>query len=198
MEHGTWNVERGTRNIALMDDRALVSEFLRGSSEAAFRNLYAAHTPRLYLSLLRLAGGRETEAQDLLQETWIRALAGLASFRWESALSTWLYGIALNAWREAARSRRGAAMPFESLPVEISAEPGPAAARLDLERAVRRLPEGYREVLVLHDIEGYTHEEIAEMLDIAPGTSKSQLSRARESVRRRLDAAMGGREETIQ
>ncbi|HEY7575413.1 MAG TPA: RNA polymerase sigma factor [Thermoanaerobaculia bacterium] len=186
-----------------MDERALVSEFLRSSSEAAFRNLYAAHTPRLYLSLLRLAGGRESDAQDLLQETWIRAVRGLAAFRWESALSTWLFGIGLNAWREAARERRRGGVPLEALPEEAAASPeaeaGAEVAGLDLELAVRKLPDGYREVLVLHDIEGYTHEEIASLLGIAPGTSKSQLSRARENVRRRLDARREpGREETIQ
>jgi RNA polymerase sigma-70 factor (ECF subfamily) len=183
-------------------DRSLVAEFLRSRSESAFRDLYAAHTPRLYLSLLRLAGGRESEAQDLLQETWIRAVKGLAAFRWESAVSTWLFGIGLNAWREAARERRREAVPLETLPEGVAASPeaGAEAGGLDLELAVRRLPDGYREVLVLHDIEGYTHEEIANLLGIAPGTSKSQLSRARENVRRRLDTtgSGAGREETIQ
>lgn len=182
------------------DDRSLVAAFLESADESAFRRLYAAHAPRLYLSLLRLSGGREVEAQELLQDTWIRAATRLASFRWQSALSTWLHGIALNAWREASRARRDAPVSLEALPEEAAAPPQPESggARLDLERAVARLPEGYREVLVLHDIEGYTHEEIADHLGIATGTSKSQLSRARDSVRRWLaPAAARVQEETL-
>jgi RNA polymerase sigma factor (sigma-70 family) len=173
------------------NDRALVAAFLETADENAFRRLYAAHAPRLYLSLLRLTGGREAEAEDLLQEAWIRAAASLSRFRWQSALSTWLHGIALNAWRETARSRRGAVIPLDSVGEdgpELMARAGDREGRLDLEQAVRRLPDGYREVLVLHDLEGYTHEEIAGLLGVAPGTSKSQLSRARGCLRRWLTA----------
>jgi RNA polymerase sigma-70 factor (ECF subfamily) len=169
------------------DDRALVAAFLAGRGEAEFRRLYAAHAPRLYLWLLRLCGGKQAEAEDLMQETWLRAAAKLPEFRWESALSTWLAGIGWNAGREASRrAPRVAAAPSE--PEELAApadgtEPG---ARLDLERAVRELPEGYREVLVLHDVEGYTHEEIGQSLGIQPGTSKAQLFRARARLREAL------------
>jgi RNA polymerase sigma-70 factor (ECF subfamily) len=91
-------------------------------------------------------------------------------------------------------------LPLEALSEEALAPPRPegGAGRLDLERAVLRLPDGYREVLVLHDIEGYTHEEIADRLGIAPGTSKSQLSRARDSLRRWLAPARAQvQEETL-
>jgi RNA polymerase sigma factor (sigma-70 family) len=174
------------------EDRGLVASFVANADESSFRRLYAAHTPRLYLSLLRLCGGREAEAEDLLQETWIRAAQGLSSFRWQSALRTWLYGIALNVWREALRERPAPAGSLDAVPEEQpdgrgSARDGETA--LDLEREVRRLPEGYREVLVLHDIEGHTHEEIAGLLGIAAGTSKSQLSRARGYLRLRMSAA---------
>lgn len=174
------------------DDRELAARFLARGDEAAFRRLYAAHTPRLYLSLLRLCGGREAEAEELLQEAWIRAASALAFFRWESALATWLHGIALNAWREAARARRAQGVALDELPEEPSdhgAESDGRESAVDLERAVRELPEGYREVLVLHDIEGYSHEEISELLTIAPGTSKSQLARARGRLRNRLAGA---------
>jgi len=165
------------------EDRALVAAFLAGRGEAEFRRLYAAHAPRLYLWLLRLCGGREAEAEDLMQETWLRAAEKLPGFRWESGLSTWLGGIGWNVYRETwRRSPRLAPAPEEIL----ASEPGEPAERFDLERAVRDLPEGYREVLVLHDVEGYTHEEIARMLEISDGTSKSQLARAREWLRRRL------------
>jgi len=165
-----------------------VAAFLASADEAAFRRLYAGHTPRLYLSLLRLCGGREAEAEEILQETWIRAASSLASFRWQSALRTWLFGIALNAWREAARTKQRSGVSLESLPEEPPARAGHASydERLDLELAVRRLPEGSREVFLLHDVEGHTHEEIAGMLDIVPGTSKSQLARAHAFLRREL------------
>jgi RNA polymerase sigma-70 factor (ECF subfamily) len=170
------------------DDRELVAAFLAGRGEAEFRRLYAAHAPRLYLWLLRLCGGRETEAEDLMQETWLRAAEKLPAFRWESALSTWLGGIGWNAYREASRrAPRLAAPPGERADETASASDAvEPAARFDLERAVRDLPEGYREVLVLHDVEGYTHEEIGRVLEISAGTSKSQLARAREWLRRRL------------
>jgi RNA polymerase sigma-70 factor (ECF subfamily) len=174
-------------------DRALVEDFLARGDEAAFRRLYAAHAPRLYLWILRICGGERVDAEEILQETWIRAAARLSSFRWESRLSTWLYGIAWNARRETRRARGPVAVPLEE--ETLGAAPGsgsPAGAeRLDLERALRELPEGYREVLLLHDVEGYTHEEIAGLLGIAPGTSKSQLSRAREWMRRRLARSAG-------
>ena len=176
-------------------DRALVAAYLAHRGETEFRRLYAAHAPRLYLWLLRLCGGRDAEAEDLMQETWIRAAERLPEFRWDSALSTWLGGIGWNAYREAARrSRRGLAAAPDETPPEPAAASDPAepAARLDLERALRDLPDGYREVLVLHDVEGYTHEEIARLLEIAPGTSKSQLARAREGLRRRLGFPFSG------
>jgi len=174
-------------------DRALVEEYLARRDEAAFRRLYAAHTPRLYLWMLRLCGGDRAEAEELLQETWIRAAGRLASFRWESRLSTWLYGIAWNARRETRRARGPVAVPLEEETLGGATRAGSPAESdlLDLERTLRELPEGYREVLLLHDVEGYTHDEIAGLLGIAPGTSKSQLSRAREWMRRRLARSAG-------
>lgn len=172
-------------------DRELVAAYLAGRGEAEFRRLYATHAPRLYLWLLRLCGGRETEAEDLMQETWLRAAEKLPQFRWESALSTWLGGIAWNAYREASR-RSPRLSPAPDVPWEAPGSPPETepASRFDLERALRELPDGYREVLLLHDVEGFTHEEIAERLGIAAGTSKSQLARAREWLRRRLGAGL--------
>jgi RNA polymerase sigma-70 factor (ECF subfamily) len=172
-------------------DRALVADFLARRDEAAFRRLYAAHAPRLFLFLLRLSGGRRSEAEELLQETWVRAAERLGSFRWESKLATWLHGIAWNARREAFRARGPIEAPLaeESVAALPGTSGGPGEARLDLERALRDLPEGYREVLLLHDVEGYTHEEIGVLLGISPGTSKSQLSRGRALLRRRLSGS---------
>ena len=124
--------------------------------------------------------------------TWLVAVQGLAGFRWESSLKTWLAGIAVNACREIRRRRaRDSALIRSEQREEASSLPIQDAAKMDLERAVASLPEGYREVLVLHDIEGYTHEEIAALLGIDRGTSKSQLSRARRELRARLSGLSG-------
>ena len=142
---------------------------------------------------LRLARGSEDEARDLVQETWIRAARRLATFRWESALSTWLVSIALNCDRE---RRRGAERETPLGEVEAAEEAvreTPARVEpVDLARAIDALPDGYRRVLILHDIEGYTHDEIGRLLGVETGTSKSQLHRARARVRARLVAAEGG------
>lgn len=168
-------------------DRALVTAFLRRRDERAFLRLYRRHTDRLYGMAVRLLGGPE-EAQDAVQETWARAVRALPGFRWESALSTWMCAILIRHCRERWRSPREGADDGA-----LRGEPGAEdkvllhlVDRLALERAIAALPDGYRHVLVLHDIEGYTHEEIARMSDIEPGTSKSQLSRARRALRRSL------------
>jgi len=167
-------------------DRLLASRFLEGRDEAAFRELYARHSGALYRFLLRLTG-RAEDAEEGLQETWVRASRALAGFEWRSALSTWLAGIAIRWWREECR-RRGRG--------EDAGDPEPAVEpvnseidRLDLERALGNLALGYREAILLHDVYGHTHGEIARMLDVDEGTSKSQLSRARRALRARL----GGR-----
>ncbi|MDQ6893588.1 MAG: RNA polymerase sigma factor [Acidobacteriota bacterium] len=108
-------------------------------------------------------------------------------FRWEPTLRTWLCGIAVNCWREL--RRRSAAPELASAALEDDPPdfgPLPAAERVDLERAVRALPDGYREAVVLHDVHGYTHQEISVLLGIDAGTSKSQLSRGRRSLREML------------
>ena len=167
-------------------DRDLVARFLARRDEDAFRGLYRAHAPRLYGLLLRLTGGRGPEADEGLQETWVRALRGLERFEGRSSLSTWLAGIAIRWWREESRRRgREAELPDEE---RLPAAPPVRReiARVDLERALASLPRGYREAILLHDVEGYTHEEIAVLTAVEPGTSKSQLSRARSALRARL------------
>jgi RNA polymerase sigma-70 factor, ECF subfamily len=168
---------------------------LRRADETSFRTLYRSHTPGLYRFVMRILGGRDPQAEEAVQMTWTLAVQNLAGFRWESSLKTWLAGIALNTCREIRRRRVRERPPFGSEQwEEASSSAGQDGARMDLERAVASLPEGYREVLVLHDIEGYTHEEIAGLLGIDRGTSKSQLSRARRELRARLSGS--SREET--
>jgi RNA polymerase sigma-70 factor (ECF subfamily) len=175
-----------SKYLANLADRRLVSNFLARRDERAFRDLYHRHTPTLYQLALRLIGWNVHEAEEVVQDTWLRAIEALDGFRWESSLRTWLSGIATNRCRELyrRRARQSHELVVEQLVQEIS--PTENFERLDLEQAIAALPNGYRQVLVLHDVEGYTHEEISRMLEIEVGTSKSQLSRARSSVRERL------------
>lgn len=166
------------------EDRSLVEAFLRERSEAAFRALYHLHSPRLYQLALRLSGWHEEEAREIVQESWVRAMRKLAEFRWESRLSTWLAGIVVRRACEARRTRRLEVPMEEHLPENAasrSQEPD-----WDLERAIAALAPGYRRVLILHDVEGHTHAEIAALLGIEAGTSKSQLFEARKVLRRKL------------
>jgi RNA polymerase sigma-70 factor, ECF subfamily len=164
-------------------DLALVRTFLGTRGEDAFRTLYRAHTPALYALALRLTGGDESEAEDLVQESWMRAVGSLESFRAQSALRTWLCGFLVNVRRERIR---GSWQTVDAVTVEAVAPPVSLEASVDLERAVDALPVGARDVFVLHDVYGYTHREIAEMLGIVEGTSKSQLARARTLLRSSL------------
>ena len=173
-------------------DRALAEQVL-GGDEGAFRQLYRRHTPRLHQLALRLVGGTEADAEDVVQDTWIKAVEKLDTFRWESAFGTWLHAIAVNVGRETVR-RRGRRQEVD-LPEQAEPAAPPPFERvevMDLERAIAALPDGYRTVLVLHDVEGYTHDEIAEQLGVAAGTTKSQLFWARRAVRTQLAATKGG------
>jgi RNA polymerase sigma-70 factor (ECF subfamily) len=162
-----------------MDEQALIARFL-GGEESAFRTLYSLHSPSLYAFLLRLLGRWRSEAEDALQDVWLRAARDLPRFRGASAFRTWLFGIAVNRCREIIRLTPNAT---EELSEDLRAEVVAVAERIDLERAIARLSLRYREVLVLHDIYEHTHAEIAAMLGIDEGTSKSNLSRARAHLR---------------
>lgn len=148
--------------------------------------LYDRHTPRILGLALRLIGGDLSSAEDVVHDVWIRAVERLPGFRWESSLTTWLGGFVVNVVRDRVRSERRESIGVEDHYSADDLALLEAADRLDLEKAIAALPHGFRQVLVLHDVEGYTHEEIAALLEIAPGTSKSQLARARGAVRRAL------------
>lgn len=164
------------------EDRQLVERFLARRDEAAFRALYRRHTPFLYRLLLRLSGGGAQAAEEGVQETWVRAVERLGEFAWRSQLRTWLAGIAIHWSQEDARRRRR-----DTAELDDATLPAPRATapidRMHLERAVSELPDGYRAALLLHDVEGFTHEEIAAALGVDAGTSKSQLFRARRTLR---------------
>jgi RNA polymerase sigma-70 factor (ECF subfamily) len=168
-------------------DRVLVRSFLEDRSETAFRELYRVHAPAVYAFTVRYLGGNRREADDAFQEAWLRAAVKLNTFRGDASLRTWLIGIALNCAREAVRrAGRGPEAPMDEPALAVTAPARGRIDRFDLERAIAGLPEGTRAVLLLHDVEGYTHDEIGRLLSIPPGTCKSRLSRARGALRARL------------
>lgn len=170
-------------------DRELADLIVERGDEAAFRILYRRHSPRVFQFVLRLVGGNVAEAEDVTQETWMRAARALGGFRWESAFSSWVSGIALNRVRELARKQKRSLVEVDG-EWEMPVVPQDAGRRIDLERALELLPPGFRTVLVLHDVEGFTHREIGQRLGITDGTSKSQLHGARKAMRRLLNVGL--------
>ncbi len=172
------------------DSSDIIRRAQRGD-EAAFEALYRAHVGRVHALCLRLTADR-AQAEEFTQEAFVRAWERLGSFRGESAFASWLYRLTVNVVFLGQRaSRRRAQWVFTSDDPEALEQPRDpggreGGGRLDLERAVASLPAGAREVFVLHDVEGYRHEEIAELTGIAVGTSKAQLFRARRLLRERL------------
>lgn len=154
----------------------------------AFGVVYRVHAPAVHAVCRRMLGNDE-DAREMVQDVFVRAWERLASFRGESALRTWLHRLGVNLILERLRAARRDALRFADDAGDV---PGSALerrldARIDLAAALDRLPNGSRMVLVLHDIEGYSHEEIAAMTGIAPGTSRAQLWRARRHLSRMLD-----------
>jgi RNA polymerase sigma-70 factor (ECF subfamily) len=169
-------------------DDEIIAEVLRGDVRAE-RELYDVHVDRIYRLAYRMAGD-ETLARDFTQDTFIRAFERLADFRGDSSLATWLHSIAvsviLNGLKKVRRIH-GREIGGDTLPeVTATVREAEPDLKLRLRRAIDDLPEGYRTVFVLHDVEGYTHEEIASQLGIQSGTSKAQLSRARARLRNEL------------
>jgi len=171
-----------------VDESELISR-VRAGEPAAERALYDAHVDRVYRLAFRLAGDDEL-ARDFTQETFIRAFERIGTFRGESRLSTWLHAItttvSLNGLRKVKRfrTRETALEAADGVAGGVrSAEPD---LKTRLRDAIDALPDKYRTVVVMHDMEGYTHEEIADALDMEVGTSKAQLSRARAKLRESL------------
>lgn len=161
-----------------------------GADVAAFEQLYRRHHRRVHGVILRLVGQAGALAEDLTQEAFVRAWQALPSFRFESAVSTWLHRLAVNTALMELRARRSRPQAdddedaLEALSTPDTA--GRAVLGRDLERAVATLPPRARAVLVLYDVEGWKHEEIAEELGMAVGSSKAQLHRARGLLRTRI------------
>ena len=166
-------------------DLPLVRRAQSGDVEA-FETLYRSSVGRIYGLCLRMTG-EATVAEELTQEAFVRAWQKLSSFRAESSFTTWLFRLAVNvvlSYRRGKGRLRGREISGEDarLPEHPAPRTTPDEA-VDLERAVAGLPDGARAVFVLHDVEGYRHEEIARMAGIAVGTSKAQLHRARRLMR---------------
>jgi RNA polymerase sigma-70 factor, ECF subfamily len=169
-------------------DQELIGRVLAGDPSAE-RALYDAHVDRVFRLVYRIAGDPD-RAQDYTQETFIRAFARLADFRGEAALSTWLGSIAISITLNGLRKVTRQLAREVDLDDTLTAGKGPAGTDPDLKdrmaQAIDDLPDGYRTVFVMHDVEGYTHEEIAGSLGVHPGTSKAQLFRARARLREAL------------
>lgn len=174
-------------NAAEPPDADLARHAAAGST-AAFEQLYRRHVDRIHGTVLRLAGYDHGRAEELVQEAFVRAWQKLSSFRHESAFGTWLYRLAVNTALMALRSRRNDPLrdAGDELPEQAGGEGFCPVQRDELTRAIGALPPRARAVLVLHDIEGWKHEEIATALQMAVGSSKAQLHRARGLLRRAL------------
>lgn len=170
-----------------------VSQAAKGD-RSAFEKLYRSHARRVFSVIWRLVGGNEARAEELTQEAFVKAWQALPGFRGDSAFSTWLHRLAVNTalmdLRANAKSDRQ-----EVSDVELEQFSAPATSRtnrIDLEQAVQSLPPRARAVLLLYDVEGWTHQEIAGELGMAVGSSKAQLHRARGLLRERLEGHGNG------
>jgi RNA polymerase sigma-70 factor, ECF subfamily len=165
-----------------MEDRLI--DLAKAGDREALQALYERHAARV-LAITRRLVEDDSLAEDLAQEAWIRAFKGLATYRSDARFSSWLYRVAVNTalrGRHQFRRRQARVIEMENVPPPSAPQP-PPLLRLRLEDALGRLAPGMRRVLVLHDVEGYTHREIADFLGISEGTSKSQLYKARTRMR---------------
>jgi RNA polymerase sigma-70 factor, ECF subfamily len=169
-----------------MTELELIQQAQTGDPRAV-RELYRLYSPRVYAIVKRLAGD-DALAEDWAQEAWVRIFRALGSFRGEARFTTWLHRIAVNSalhgkrWRDRRVIREA---PLDDT-IPMRAQGDDALLRMKLERAMAMLPERMRQVLVLHDVEGYTHEDIAAFMGVTDGTSKSQLFKARARMRELL------------
>jgi len=187
MTHPIPSVLPGSRVVLFeaMSERELVSRAQSGDV-AAFENLYRSHAARVYAVCLRMVAD-PARAEDLTQEAFVRAWEKLGSFRGKSAFATWLHRLTVNTVLGEIRSR-GRRRDEGVASEELRAVPDPRPARqpeagIDLERAIATLPSQARLVFVLHDVEGFRHHEIGQLMGIATGTSKAHLHRARRILR---------------
>lgn len=179
-----------TRNaVPGLNDSELIDAVLAGDARAE-RALYDAHVDRVFRLCYRLANGADDRAQDFTQETFIRAFDRLPEFRGEAALGTWLHSIAvsvsLNGMRKVKRWNERETALDDAPQIAAQQRHAEPDLKMRLRSAVAELPEHYRVVFVMYDMEGYTHDEIGAALEMPSGTSKARLSRARAKLRESL------------
>jgi RNA polymerase sigma-70 factor (ECF subfamily) len=185
----------GTYPSTSAEDRAAALDQIRRAQAgdvAAFELLYREHSPRIYALCLRLRAGDSSDATELLQDVFIKAWRRLDTFRGDCAFASWLHRLAVNTMLENARSegrRTARVLPMEDTSrLDGAARSSGIELKMDMENAIASLPKGARLAFVLHDVEGYQHQEIAEQLSVTVGTVKAQLHRARRLLRERLES----------
>jgi RNA polymerase sigma-70 factor (ECF subfamily) len=154
----------------------------------AYERLYRRHVARIHSLVRRMVGG-EADADEVAQDIFVRAWDRLGTYRGEAAFSTWLHRLAVNVvlnWRKSAARARYRFDDEASIDI-VGARRDSVAERMDLEEAIAMLPPGARQVFVLHDVEGFRHEEIAGLMGVTEGTTKAQLHRARMLLRHYLE-----------
>ena len=166
------------------DDEMLLITRVKQNDIQAFEQLYRLHSGRVYALCIRLSGNRAL-AEEFAQEAFIRAWQKIRSFRGESSFSSWLYRLTTNVVLTELRKKKLKQVNIDDIPESKNAKSNQLETGkiMDMEQAIRQLPEGARSIFVLHDIEGYQHNEIAELTGLATGTSKAQLHRARKLLK---------------
>jgi RNA polymerase sigma-70 factor (ECF subfamily) len=179
--------------VPAADDAGIVDDVVRRAQQGdvqAFESLYRANAPAVY-ALCRRMIGDEREARDLVQDIFVRAWEKLRTFRGQSSLATWVHRLAVNVVLTRIRASKRDALRlidteddtlFGAKTIDRQLD-----ARMDIDAAVQLLPSGARTVFLLHDMQGYSHDEISQLTGIAPGTSRAQLFRARRTLIRLLD-----------
>lgn len=171
----------------MYSEKELADQFLENGREEAFRALYRLKTPGLFRLAMHLCRQDQYLAEEAIQEMWIIGIRKLNGFQWRSSLQTWLTGILINVVRDhQKKGQKQQGNLEESLKSQDNVVLPNVITAYDLKEAIAKLPDGYQQVIILHDIEGYTHKEIGELLNVNEGTSKSQLFYARKAVRAHL------------
>ena len=191
------NSREGKTETTPLSDHGLARAAGQGDM-SAFEELYQRHNRRIYSLCLRMTHN-VSEAEDLAQETFIQLFRKIGSFRGDSAFTTWLHRLTVNQvlmhFRKRSvkleRTTEEGETPVQTVRGTENPNKMPVLDRISLDRAIQKLPPGYREVFVLHDVEGHEHGEIAKMLGVAEGTSKSQLHKARMKLRGLLKQSPG-------
>ncbi|MEP6857313.1 MAG: sigma-70 family RNA polymerase sigma factor [Gemmatimonadales bacterium] len=184
----------GPNPSTMREDEAAALDSIRRAQAGdvdAFELLYREHAGRIFALCLRLQAGDSADATELMQDVFIKAWRRISTFRGDCAFTSWLHRMTVNTMLENARSDRrriARVLPMD----DTSLLPGAARSsgvelRMDMENAIASLPKGARLAFVLHDVEGYQHQEIAEQLSVSVGTIKAQLHRARRLLRERLE-----------